>query len=210
MSEAGIVQLQNARAEAVRSQIKQVQGSLKDRMYDLADLLAEAKENDYPSLWGYPSFKKWVNDSELDVKHRQAEYLIKIVVTSRPENLNIPREELKRVKNTKLNAIFSLNPVQYADVIRDLVKRAVNMPLEEVEAEVRSLKGLEGEAGTWRNFYFQEAAAAETVDTAIEDLKTVAGQEMSDADALEMICATFEKHDVAEVLEQQRKEIEGL
>lgn len=202
----GIVQLENARAEAVRTQIKQIQGSLKDRTFDLADLLAEAKDNDYPRLWGYQSYKDWLDNSELDVKLRQADYLIEIVTKSKA--LDIAREQLRQIKITKLKAIFSLNPAEHADKIRDLINRAVNMSTAEVEQETRALKGLEGEKGTWRNFYFPEAAAAITVDTALEDAKTVAGTEMSDASALEMICATFEKTDVAAVLEQQRKEIE--
>lgn len=208
MHEMQIVQVANERAEVVRANIKHLQGNLKDRTFDLADLLAEAQENSYPALWGYPSFKTWLDDSELDIKIRAAEYLIKIVVSSRPEHLNIPREQLRLVKISKLKAIFSLRMDEHADAIRELVKQGPALSLDEIELRVREIKGIEGPKGTWRNFYFEEPAAAETVDVALEQAKTVAGQEMSDASALEMVAAEFsagyqetEEHQIEEIEE---------
>src|SRR5437868_3032524 len=103
-AESSIVELENARAEQVRKQIKQLQGAVKDHTFDLAELLAEVQQGSYYRDWGYSSFKAWLDSSELDIKSRQADYVIKIVIMSK--QLDITRERLRLVKISKLKAIF--------------------------------------------------------------------------------------------------------
>jgi hypothetical protein len=196
-----IVEVSEQRAEQVRKELKKIQGALKANTWVLADLLEEAVANNYPELWGFSSFKDWLEDSELDVKERQAYHLIRI--NSVAKELKISRDKLNQVKISKLKAIFALDPETQSDKIKDLVKRAVNMSLEDIDKETRKLRGLEGDKGTWRNFYFEEEDMAETVDSALETVRVEAGQEMSDAAALELMAA--DRISAAKKIEEQEE-----
>lgn len=197
------------RSNYVRLELDCLRASQQQTTFEMADLLAETHDKNYWSDWGFQSFGHYVQES-LDIKERQAYYLIQIVTVSR--KLNIDRNEIEGIAISKLKEIFSLDPDNFyynaesgekepldAHIMR-LVALAPSIGLDAIKAEVRRLKGLPEKPGTWRNLYFEDPAMAETWDRAIELVKRHSGngkedpitgqiREISDAAAAERMAA---------------------
>lgn len=197
------------RSNYVRLELETLRANQQQTTFEMADLLVETHEKNYWADWGFQSFAHYVQES-LDIKERQAYYLIQIVTVSR--KLNIDRDEIEGIAISKLKEIFSLDPEGFyynaetsekepldAHIIR-LTGLAPNVGLDAIKAEVRRLKGLPEKPGTWRNLYFEDPAMAETWDRAIELVKRHSGngkedpitgqiRDISDATAAERMAA---------------------
>jgi hypothetical protein len=148
---------QVARATQVHEQIKQLVGNQTDNTFELADLLCEARENQYYREFGFDTFKDYV-EAETEFRERQAYYIIRITTGAR--QLGIDRQQLKPAGISKLKHIFTLDVEKFADDIRRLVAVAPRTPLAAIIAEVKRLKGEAGEPEmTWVNFYMLPEAA---------------------------------------------------
>jgi hypothetical protein len=194
---AAEVQQLSPRAAVVRDSLKKLQGRMNDSTFELADLLAEALENNYPTQLGFADLNAWLEDAELDIRQRQAEQLVQIKYRS--EALGIPRETLRHLATGKLKAIFSLDvdrhfggdKAKYEAAVRGLVEEAPNTKLDALESKVRQQKGIEEEGTVLRSYRMSEEGYENEVKPAIERVKGLAGQEMSDGAALIEICSDF-------------------
>lgn len=131
-----------ARAEAVRQRIEAIKADIVDRSLELGRLLVEAREQNYPAIWGYSRFGDWVeNASGLDMSERQAYSLMNVV--ERSELLGITDEQLRKVKISKLKEIFSLKAAE-PEVVRELVEKAETASLDEIRLDVQKVKVADG------------------------------------------------------------------
>jgi len=194
---AAEVQQLSPRAAVVRDSLKKLQGRMNDSTFELADLLAEALENNYPTQLGFADLNAWLEDAELDIRQRQAEQLVQIKYRS--EALGIPRETLRHLATGKLKAIFSLDvdrhfggdKAKYEAAVRGLVAEAPNTKLDALESKVRQQKGIEEEGTVLRSYRMNEEGYENEVKPAIERVKGLAGMGMSDGDAIVEICSDF-------------------
>lgn len=151
MSELQLVNATESRAETVTLEVRQIKSDLANRLIYLGELLSESRSNGYPEQLGFESFGAWLEDSGLDMSERQAYYLVKIVDNAK--QLGIPRKSLEASKMSKLKEIFSLNPDEHGNRMRDLVEASADLKLEEVRQEVATLRsGVGLEPTSWFNF----------------------------------------------------------
>lgn len=143
------------RAAAVRIELEHLNSLLISSTFDVADLLAEVKENNYYGAWGYETFEEYV-EVVLGMKKVKAYYLVRIVNTAK--KLEIPREKYQDIQITKLREIFTLNPFDkegkplyspvtsglISDHIKNLVDKASKLKLTEVVDIVSKIKGQTG------------------------------------------------------------------
>lgn len=189
----------STRADIVLSKINSLKSALNENILDLGELLSEVKSKQHYQAWGYDSLDSWIEHSGLDMGTRHAYYIIKIVDTAK--ELGIPKDELAKVKMSKLKAIFSLKGEDKAK-IKELVGQAETMPLEDVQKAVQKVKDKDRawEDKTWRNFHLF-VSQAEVVDKALERAKMESGSlvdantgevvDISDNTALERVCADY-------------------
>ena len=144
------------RAAAVRIELEHLNTLVLDSTFDIAELLAEVKENNYYGAWGYETFEEYV-EIVLGMKKVKAYYLVRIVTTAK--KLEIPREKYQDIQITKLREIFTLNPFDkegqplhspvtgllISDHIKELVGKASTLKLTEVVDLVSQLKGQTGD-----------------------------------------------------------------
>jgi hypothetical protein len=129
----------SSRANEVRTQLSQIKVSLMETKLILGRLLKEARDNQYNLLWGFHRFGAWVEEgSGLDLSERSAYDMISVVEMANA--LEIPDEQLHRVKFSKLKAIASLPDDTDPDVVRGLVRDAEEAPLKSVQEAVGLLK----------------------------------------------------------------------
>lgn len=194
------VSLTLARPDEVLQRIRGIKAALNDHIFELADLLAETKQEAYWDDWGYDSFGHWVDESGLDMSERQAYYLISI--SEKSKELGIPRDQLKLSSMTKLKEIFSLNTNTHGEEIKKLVADSQTQPLTEIQKSVSRAKTPEGqEPNVYKSFSFLESAYENTVKPAIELMQQEYGdtinsstgevEDISTGRALEMICADY-------------------
>jgi hypothetical protein len=199
------------RSAKVRATLEVLVKNISKSTLDIAELLQEVKSRGYYHGWGYNTFTEYV--SELDVKARKAQYLVRIVDVM--NDVEIPRATYEPLGLSKLREITSLNhesdyvdpkdPNQItpmSELIVDLVNRGRDMSLDEVKDTVRTLKGLVGENEiVWMNFGITKAAKEKTIVPALELMKQHIGSvgyddegmavDSSDGKALEYICAEY-------------------
>jgi hypothetical protein len=82
------------RADEVLEKIFKIKEGMVCSVLDLGELLSEAKQNDYPHVWGFNNFDEWLDQSGLEVGRRTAYYFIRIVEQSKA--LGISREQLSK------------------------------------------------------------------------------------------------------------------
>src|ERR1017187_2498925 len=102
--------------ESVRKKIAEIKKSMSGHLFDLGELLKEIRDGGYHMTWGFANFGEWLITSGLDMKERNAYYLIKIVEMG--VALGIPRETLEQVKVSKLREIATLDFVKDAKKAR--------------------------------------------------------------------------------------------
>jgi hypothetical protein len=197
------------RSAKVREYLENIKQSITTINFDAGELLAEATEKNYFSGWGYESRKAYVT-ANLDMSDRNADYLIRIVTTSKA--MNYQRHEIEGLGISKLREIFSLNPDGFfmnpetmeneplSDHIRRLVVIGPTTGYEAILLEVKRLKGRVGENDlTWTNFQTTRLTKENVIEPGLEAFRQYLGSkgvhekegstEYSDGFTLEMMCA---------------------
>ncbi len=175
----GAVQI---RASDVRTKLLAIKDHIETDFFDLCDLLREAQEADFATVWGFGTFKEWVErGSGLDMSASQAYYCVKISKTA--HILGLTREQLKAVKVSKLKAIFMLRPDEFAAEIKQLIDEAPGMSLEEVKSRVQNLRG---ESETVYFTLKLEKQVKENVDEAFELARKNYGSVVSNGDPVDI------------------------
>jgi len=190
-----------ARAQFVKERITQIKGQLEDNFFDLCDLLLEVQEKDYARNWGY-DFGAWVEEqSGLDMSARQAYYLANIAKKAR--TLGLSRGDLKGTKISKLKEIFTLNPEQHGEQMKQLVAGAIQGDsLETIKNKVQEVRAQDGmEPFTYLNLRIPRSVKDETVDPAFELVRRMYGNtrdaetgelmDINDAKCIELICVAY-------------------
>ncbi len=206
MSEEQVIvgEVESGRATQVRRAINKLITQTNSNTFDLAELLAEAKAKLFYTAWGFDSFGKYAKS--LEIKYSKAYYLLKII-----ENMKaaaVSREEYEPVGLAKLRVISRLDPeAEFKGtpvnlLIHDLVLKAREMSMEQVQTEVDTILGLtEDESMVWFNFHLKKIARENVVKPAIALAKKHIGSvakdedgnsiDASDGAALEAICADY-------------------
>jgi hypothetical protein len=95
------------RAASVRRDLLRLSGDISHSVFDLGDLLWEARENNYYAAWGFSSLAEYAKH-ELNLKQRKAEYLVRIVRVMKAVGLK--RSQYESCGISKLRDIATLNP----------------------------------------------------------------------------------------------------
>lgn len=179
------------RAQSIRAEIRGLDKLVVDSTFDIAERLAEVKGACYYGAWGYQTFADYV-ETELDMKVRKAQYLVRIVNIAK--QLGIERVQYEKIKITKLREIFTLEPTDFfwnettqhnepihAHIVR-LVDEANGMTLEQVVEEVARLKGLTGDdALVWINTKVKRIVLEEVILPAREKARLLLGSQSQSA-----------------------------
>lgn len=200
-----------ARSSLVMKELETLTKGIEKETFGIAELLAEVKTNRYYEAWNYENFGAYVKTA-LAMKERKAYYLVRMITVS--EVMGIPRAKYEPLGIFKVREIFSLDPngfyINNAEArneplnehILRLLAEAPGMSTEQVQAEVRRLKGLDGENTlVWARVKMPKLAKEQVYDKAIELAKAKLGSagrddegnavEYSDGTALEAICQDF-------------------
>jgi hypothetical protein len=188
------------RALIVKEQIDHIRLNLHDGLFDLAELLAEARTNSYHTVYGFQRFGEWVEQgSGLDMSERTAYYLIGII--TKAKELGIPREQLKLAKMSKLKEIFSLDPQEFGDNIKQLVASSEGKSLQEVRDEVQQIKvGSGAETFVFMTLKIPRTVKEQIVDPAFELVRKQYGDvrdkdgnilDLTDSKCLEFISVAY-------------------
>lgn len=142
VSPALLDQTHAERAEYVLARIEVIKDDLVDKSLELGRLLKEAKDDGLNLYWGFARFGDWVEEaSGLDMSERHAYYLINVV--EQAHALNIDDDQLRRIKFSKLKAIFALKSAD-PGVIRDLLAQAENASLKKIEEYCNDVRVADG------------------------------------------------------------------
>lgn len=194
----------------VRKELDKLNNVLLDSTFDIADLLAEIKENHFyePDYESYPDFV----EKAMDMKASKGRYLVNI--SQGTKALGIPRSKYATIKISKLREIFSLktsdtylDPVTnksqpMKDFILALVEQANDLSLKDIAGEVKKLKGLVGDDElVWINTCVKRTVRDNVIIPARELARQRLGSqgkdstgdpiEYSDGACEELICAEF-------------------
>ena len=200
----------------VRKELEGLINTINASTFDLAELLFKVKKKGYYKSYGFNTFLEYV--SELDIKKRKCQYLVRIVDTM--GEVSIERKKYEPIGIAKLREISSLDvrdangdfavyedaekgevyPMK--DIIVGLVEKAPTMSLDEIKKYVKVLKGFVGENDvTWLNICVNTQALQETIkpalDLARQNLGTSAVDDegvaidYSDGKALEVVSAEY-------------------
>lgn len=199
------------RAAAVRKQLLLLSEDLKERTFDLAEILFGAVENRLISQWGYGSLGEY-SETELDIKERRARYLVRIVRVCKAAEVS--RTQYEPLGVTKLREITALDPdgefynketgqnEPLLAHIKRLLRDANFLKVSEITDEVKRLKGQTGENEMIvRSYSVTRSCWDNTVKRAMEKARQLLGSqnrdeqgnalEYSDGAVLECICANF-------------------
>ena len=199
------------RAAKVRKQLKDLSGDIKASTFDLADLLFEAQENNYPAAWGFASLLDYAA-KELGLKERKAQYLTRTVKVCRAVGLT--REQYEPAGTSKLREITTLNPDgtyfnPVTDANEDLDEHIVRLILDhdkltvdQTKMEVARLKGQVGkDRRVIRSYATDITTWTNVISEAIEKARRYLGsqgrddegnaKEYSEGACYECICAAF-------------------
>jgi len=198
-------EIEAGRATTVRRAINKLVAIEDTTLFDLAELLYEAKSKLYYTGWGFESFSKFAKS--LKMKYSRSYYLVRIVENMQAAGLT--REQYEPVGRTKLRIISRLKPETEFNgtpvvlLIRELTLKAEGMTPEEVQFEVDTIMGLtEDESMVWMNIKVKNLAKENVIKPALEKAKKHLGTtpspeeegqyiDASDGRSLEMICANF-------------------
>lgn len=199
------------RAASVRRELLRMSGDISRSVFDVADLLFEAQENNYPSAWGFASLPDYAA-KELNLKPRKAQYLARIIKVCRAVGLK--REQFEPSGISKLREICTLDPEgsyfnketrtneSLDEHIVRLILDSDKLNVEQVKLEVARLKGQVGKDRRVLRSYSTDAATWENViSPALELARRMLGSkgrdaegnatEYSEGECYEVICATF-------------------
>lgn len=199
------------RAAKVRKTLKDLSADVKKHTFDMAELLYEAQENNYPSAWGFSSLLDYAA-KELGLKERKAQYLTRTVKVCRAVGLK--RSEYEPAGTSKLREITTLDPNgSWFNVVEhrneDLDEHIVRLILDhdkftvdQIKLEVAKLKGQVGkDRRVLRSYSTDITTWTEVIDKAIEKARAFLGskdrddegnaREYSEGECYECICAAF-------------------
>jgi len=189
----------DVRAVEVLEQIGRIKTNLHEGLFDLAELLAEARSKSFHVNWGFARFGDWVEQgSGLDIAARTAYYLICIV--EKGKLLGIPRNQLRAVKMSKLKEIFSLDAGTNGETIKQLVGQGQSLSLDEVRNAVNQVKTGAGLEPLVYMTVKLPKSVKQIVDDAFEIVRRNYGDklneygepfDLSDSGCLELICAEY-------------------
>ena len=199
------------RAASVRAKLKDLTSDIKASTFDVAELLFEAQENNYPAAWGYASTVEYGRE-ELGLKKRKTEYLMRITKVTRAVGLK--RDQYEPAGVSKLRTITTLDPegtyFNFTDHVHEsldehivrLILDSDKMNVEQVEVEVARLKGQVGkDRRVLRSYSTDVTTWTNVIDVAIERARKFLGSkgrddggnatEYSEGECYECICAAF-------------------
>ena len=200
------------RAARVREQLKDLTSDIKASTFDVADLLFEAQENNYPAAWGYASTVEYGRE-ELGLKKRKIEYLTRITKVCRAVGLK--RGQYEPAGVSKLREICTLDPSKAYWNVTDYVSEPLDehivrlildsdkMNVEQVKVEVARLKGQVGkDRRVLRSYSTDITTWSLVISAAIEKARKYLGSkgrdeetgnavEYSEGECYECICAAF-------------------
>lgn len=198
-------------AAKVRRELLVLAGNVQERTLDFAEKLYEAQTGGYYLQWGFESVADYAG-IELGIKPRKAQYLCRIVKVCR--EVGVKREDYEPAGVSKLRTITSLNPKDFfynreaqtneplVEHIVRLIAEAPDMDGEEVEQEVKRLKGMTGENSlVVRSFSVSQSCWTNVIKRAFELARRKLGsagtddegkaKEYSDGTCIEIICQEF-------------------
>jgi hypothetical protein len=199
------------RAAKVRRQLLDLSADVKSSTFDMADLLYEAQENNYPAAWGYRSTLDYAA-KELGLKERKARYLTRLTKVCRAVGLK--REQYEPAGTSKLREITTLDPEgtyfntteHVNEPLDEHIVRLIldhdKMTVDQVKLEVARLKGQVGkDRRIIRSYGTDITTWTEVIDKAIEKARRYLGsknrddegnaREYSEGECYECICASF-------------------
>lgn len=142
----------SGRAYELKKQLQVATKEIKTRTFDVAELLYTAKHENI--TFGYTSVAEYAAE-ELGIKLRKAQYLIRMVEVCK--EAGVKREDYEPVGLSKLREITSLDPTAtfwnretrenepLVDHIVRMITDCEELSLEEIAAEVKRLKGMDGD-----------------------------------------------------------------
>lgn len=186
------------RASEVRARLHDVRTSLDDNFFTLCELLREAHKNAYHHIWGHSNFENWIESSDLDISPRQAYYYIGIA--GKAEKLGLSRADIAAVKISKLKEIFTLDPAEHSEQMKELVAAASSSKLQAVSDRVKEIRTKSGRPNA--GFYTAKFSTEirETQERAYSlarvnygDIVTPEGitKKASDTQCQELICVAY-------------------
>jgi hypothetical protein len=187
-----------ARATEVAERLTALSASMENGFLEVCDLLLEAHEGQYHSVYGYGRFTDWVVEgSGLDCGARMAGYFVQIAKKAR--QLGLTREDLTKIRISKLKMIFSLDPLEHGEEMRQYLIAAQTEPLSSIEDKVRALRKQAGKPNYVTKHIKIEADVEPIVDEAFELARRNYGSivqdgeidDVSDGKCLELISAEY-------------------
>lgn len=194
---------------SIRKQLMLAVEDLKERTFDLAELLYTAKSQGFFRQWGYGSITEY-GEVELGLKPSKTQYLVRIVEVM--AEVGIERKEYEPVGVTKLREIKRLDPKgeyfngesleSLSDHIKRLVTEASSLTTSKISLEVDRLLGMtDGNRIVLRTLSFTENGWSNVVEKAVELVRKEMGSKGRDSSGMaedypagkciEMICADF-------------------
>jgi len=200
------------RSAQVRRSLMSMVANLSTNTFDLADLLYEARENNYPNAWGFASLAEYA-EKELGLKQRKAEYLTRIVKVTRAVGLK--REQWEPCGVSKLREITRLNhegtfwnkDEHVSEPLDEHIVRLIldhdKLNVQQTKDEVARLLGQSGpdrrvmrsystDITTWQNVISPAIELARRMlGSKGRDEDTGNAKEYSEGECYECICASF-------------------
>lgn len=142
---AGVTQEMAEEAIRFEEEIVKRREMVEQGFLEMAFLLDEFDRKEYYRARGYASMKEWSEDPGVEIGHRVALDLLRIVreavpVLAEDDNLEPAIDAISRAKISKTRAMLPLLSLGMHDEFRDLISRAPDMTLRDVNREVRILK----------------------------------------------------------------------
>lgn len=200
------------RSASVRRSLMSMVSNLSTNTFDLALLLHEARENNYPATWGFSSLAEYA-EQELGLKKRKSEYLTRIVKVARA--VGLLRSQYEPCGVSKLREITRLDPEgtfwnkdehvseELSDHIVRLILDHDKLNVQQVKEEVARLLGQSGpDRRVMRSYSTDITTWTNVISKAIERARRVLGSkgreeetgnatEYSEGACYECICAAF-------------------
>lgn len=196
-------------ASTVRKKLLNLVFKMQSNTFDMAELLYEVQENSYYLQWGFESIYEYAS-SELGIKERKVQYLVRIVKVCR--DVHLDRKHYEPAGISKLREITTLDPDGFYfdekqnhpldEMILDLILEAPEMSFKEVEERVSILKGQTDENRmVLRNYKVTQSTWDRVIKPAMEMARRKLGsagrddagnaQEYPDGVVWEIICVSY-------------------